>query len=235
MKALDRLRVVSVLGCLLVGSATTLLSGCALTGKADAFSIRYFTPETVKPHLTSANTKGANTNPNASDMPQLELGRVTSGLHLRDKIAYRDAAFEVGYYDDRRWTERPEVFVRRELARTLFEEHGFRRTLAGQAPVLDIEVIAFEEVRGKSPNGSSNALARIRLRMIVHDDRDAMFERTITVDRPVAQGGGSTEGLVQAMAEALDAAAEDVAKETEGVLRSRPKTDKAPSPETSPQ
>ncbi len=229
----DRLRVGLILGCLLVGTATTLLSGCALTGKADAFSIRYFTPEMVKPRLTSANTKGMSTN--ASDMPQLELGRVTSGFHLRDKIAYRDAAFEVGYYDDRRWTERPEVFVRRELARTLFEEHGFRRTLAGQAPVLDIELIAFEEVRGKSPNGSSNALARIRLRMIVHDDRDAMFERTITVDRPVAQGGGSTEGLVQAMAEALDAAAEDVAKETEAVLRSRPKTDKAPSPETSPQ
>jgi len=231
MKSLDRLSVVSVLGCVLIGTAA--LGGCALTGKGDALSIRYFTPETVKAHLTSASTKASNNA--ATDMPQLELGRVTSGLHLRDKIAYRDAAFEVGYYDDRRWTERPEVFVRRELARTLFEEHGFRRTLAGQAPVLDIEVIAFEEVRGKSPNGSSNASARIQLRMIVHDDRDAMFERTITIDRPVAQGAGSTEGLVQAMAEALDAAAEDVAKETEGVLRSRPKTDKAPSPETSPQ
>jgi cholesterol transport system auxiliary component len=198
-----------VIGILLLALSA---SGCALTSKGEALSVRWFSPETVRPRITSAETaKDAG----ESARPTLELGRITSGLHLRDKIAYRDAAFEVGYYDDRRWTERPEVFVRRSLARTLFEERGIRRALAGGAPVLDVEVIAFEEIRGPSP------AARIQLRVLVHDDRHALVEKTITVDRPIA-GRPGIDGLVQAMAEALDAAADDVAAVTESAVRAAP-------------
>lgn len=187
------------------------LSGCALTSKGTALDIRWFDPEATKPRLTSTTVGQP---PRVAR--EIDLGRVTSGINLREKIAYRDAAFEVGYYDDKRWTERPEVYVRRQVARTLFEERGLRRALAGQAPVLDIEVLAFEELRGASHS------ARIQLRLLVHDDRGALLERTITVDRPIAAERRDFDGLVAAMAQALDAVAVEVADETERAIAKEP-------------
>jgi cholesterol transport system auxiliary component len=184
--------------------------GGALTAKGEALDVRWYNPETAPPRLTSA-TPGS---PERIDRT-LELGRVTSGINLRERIAYRDAAYEVGFYDDKRWTERPEVYVRRALARTLFEERGMHRALAGQAPVLDVEVLSFEELRGAAP------AARIQLRMLVHDDRDALVEKTLTVDRPVAPGAKGFQAFVQAMAQALDAAVEQVANEVVAVLATR--------------
>ena len=194
---------------LLPAVTSVFLGGCALTSKGDALSIRYFNPETARPRLTSASP-GAR-----AEGMAVELGRVTSGVNLREKIAYRDAAFEMGFYDDKRWTERPEAYVRRELARTLFEERGMRRALAGQAPVLEVEVVSFEELRGSAP------AARIQLRILVHDDRDALLEKTISVDRPVRPGTTGFDGLVQAMAQALDAATEQVANEVAAVVAAR--------------
>ena len=127
--------------------------------------------------------------------------------------AVASAAFEVGFYEDKRWTARPEVYVRRELARTLFEERGVRRALAGEAPVLDVELLAFEQVRGPIP------AARIQLHFMIHDERETFLERTITVDRPVP--GDGFDAFVQAMAVALDAAATDIVTQAESVLRAR--------------
>jgi cholesterol transport system auxiliary component len=183
-------------------------TACALTSKAEALTVRYYDPESVAPvRLTSAGAPTA---------PQIEIGRVSSGVNLREKIAYRTTAFEVGFYDDRRWTERPEVYVRRALARTLFEEHGFTRALAGQAPTLDVEVVAFEELRGGAR--SAGDVARVRLRVVLHDDRDALLEKTITVDRPVARGGEHFEAFARAMAEAMDAATHAIAQDILGRL-----------------
>lgn len=188
----------------------TTLAGCALTSKGDALAVRWYNPETIKPRLTGA-TSGE---PDKAALA-IELGRVTSGGNLRELIAYRDTAYEVGYFDDKRWTERPEVFVERALARTLFEEKGLRRALAGQAPVLDVEVLSFEMLTRGRP------AARIQLRMLVHDDRDALLERTLTVERQVPKGETGFDSLVRAMAEALDEAAREVAKDAIAVLQAR--------------
>jgi cholesterol transport system auxiliary component len=193
-----------------LGGAIALLAlaGCALTSKGDALAVRWFDPETAKPRLTSAE-QGA---PVTMGAPAIELGRVSSGINLREKIAYRDSPYEVGYYDDKRWTERPELYVRRGLARTLFEERGMRRALAGQAPIVDVEVLAFEELRRERP------AARIQLRVVVHDDRDSLLEKTITVERPAPRTTDGFGGFVQAMAEALDAATEEVANDVSSVV-----------------
>lgn len=178
------------------------LSGCALTNKADALDIRYFTPEHVRPRLTgAADARG----------PALRLGRVTSGLHLREPIAYRDGTYEVGYYEDRRWTERPDLYVRRELGRVLFEEHGFRRVVSGDAPTLDVEVIAFEEVKTRELHA-----ARVVVRVLLVSDR-VLLEDTITVDEPVAASAPIDE-VVSAMARALDGMSDRVAREVGQVL-----------------
>lgn len=188
------------------------LSGCALTSKSEPLDVRYFTPEKVKPQLTAATS-----NPNQGDAPVLELGRISSGSNVREKMAFRDASWEVGYYEDRRWTERPEAFVRRELGRTLFEGRGFRRSISdGTAPTLEIELIAFEEIRAKPLH-----VARVQLRMILHDGREVLHEETITVDKPLPNNESSTEAVVAATAEALDAASAQVADKTQQILKSR--------------
>ena len=194
--------------------ASALSVGCALTSKGDALAIRWYTPENTKTTLTSASP-GAGVIPETA--PQIELGRVSSGINLREKIAYRDSTFEQGFYDDKRWTERPEVYVRRELERVLFEEHGLRRALAAQAPALEVEVVSFEEVIGP---GSVHS-ARITLKIVVHDERDSLLEKTDTVERPVDKNTKGFTGVVQAMAQALDAAAEEVSADVQRVLSTR--------------
>jgi cholesterol transport system auxiliary component len=193
----------------LIHVAAVALTGCALTAKGDALAIRWYTPESSKATLTDASIGGDI----AQSAPQIALGRITSGINLREKIAYRNSAFEEGFYDDKRWTERPEVFVRRALEKSLYEEHGFRRALASQAPVLEVEVVDFEEVLGPVH------AARIELRIVIHDDRDTLLERTITVERPVDPHDSGFTGVVQAMAQALDAAANATTNDVQRVMK----------------
>lgn len=198
---------------IILGLLLALSSGCALTSKADALAIRWYTPENTTPRLTAADGSTGMIKDNAL---QVQLGRVTSGINLREKIAYRDSTYEQSFYEDKRWTERPEIFVRRELERTMFEEHGFKRALAAQAPALEIEVVAFEEVLGPGPH-----VARVQLRAVVHDGRDSLLEKTVTVERPVAPDAKGFAGVAQAMAIALDAAAEEITADTERVVKAK--------------
>ncbi|HEY3593834.1 MAG TPA: ABC-type transport auxiliary lipoprotein family protein, partial [Polyangiaceae bacterium] len=87
-----------------------LLGGCALTSKSDPLMPRYFDPDLSSLPTAAADTDG---NPNA---PSLRLGRVTAGEHLRERIVYRQANRELGFYEERRWTENPDVYLRRALA-----------------------------------------------------------------------------------------------------------------------
>lgn len=228
-KTLPSRRARAARGVLTVLAGLALLApaaGCALTNKAEALSIRWYTPESTRARLTSASAgERGGEGPRLGDGAlQVQLGRVTSGVNLREKIAFRDSTFEQGFYEDKRWTERPEVYVRRALERTLFEEHGFQRALASQAPALEVEVVAFEEVTGPS---SAHA-ARVQLKVVLHDAREALLERTFTVERPIAPDTRGFAGFVQATAQALDAATEEVAAEAERVIlagRAAPRAD----------
>jgi cholesterol transport system auxiliary component len=181
-------------------------AGCALFSKSDVVRVRYFSPEVVRPRLTGAASSPAPGAPAQGDGVAVRLGRVSSGANLRERIAYREDAYELGYYDDWRWTERPETFVRRALDRTLFGAHGFRRVLVGSAPTLDVEVIAFDDLR----LGTSRA-ARVQLTMILFEDTGVLFDDTITVDRAASADKPKIEDVVAAMAVALDIASEQVA------------------------
>jgi ABC-type uncharacterized transport system auxiliary subunit len=192
--------------------ALATLSGCALVSKGQVNEVRWFSPETSHVTLTSAGAlvRERSSGEAPPDAGTLELGRVASGSHLREKIAYRETPYEVGYHEDERWTERPEAYVRRRVARALFEERGVRRAVAGEGPTLDVEVQAFEEVKGAPPR------ARIQLHVVLHDEEHALLEQTLLVECPVSPppGPGSKpriEDLVRAMAEALDAVSEEVA------------------------
>jgi cholesterol transport system auxiliary component len=179
--------------------------GCALFLKSDPFVPRYFSPETA---TTSAS-------PIAPSGLELRLGRVNAADYLRDRIVFRDSAYEVGYYEERRWTETPESYVRRELGRALFDRRGVRQIMYGAGSTLDVDVIAFEEVRGPAHVG------RVELTYVVVGDRTVQFAHSITVERPIANttASAAADSIVQALGRALVDAVEIVAEGTCKELR----------------
>ena len=131
--------------CLSATAFLLLATGCALTSKSDSVILRYFTPERVMAHGTAgAQVQGV---PPGGAKMQLHLGRVVASSYLRERIAFRDSDYEIGYYDDLRWTERPDAYVRRAMMRGLFEEQSIGRLISGGGPTLDNDLTAFEELR----------------------------------------------------------------------------------------
>lgn len=98
-----------------LGTALSVVgsSGCALTTKGDVVTVRYFSPEHLTSRLTAAAVAAPGP-PGAEMRPSrgLVLGAVSSGSNLRERIVFRSGAHEIGYYEDFRWTERPETYVR---------------------------------------------------------------------------------------------------------------------------
>lgn len=165
------------------------LTGCALLGKSEPLVPRYFTPE------YDGDAAAA---PVRSDL-QLRLGRVEGWSHLRERMVSRNSR-EFFYAEDRRWTERPEIYLRRALSRALFEERGVVEALSGRAITLEVELIAFEELQ-------PSRTARMQARMVLRDDRICLLQETITVEQPVAEGveADRARAVVDALSQALHA------------------------------
>jgi ABC-type uncharacterized transport system auxiliary subunit len=178
------------------GLSLALAAGCALTERSVPVEITYYTPENVHAaRLTSGDLASG---------PLLRLGRVSGDTSLGQRIVFADGTYRVRYYDDRRWTERPTIYVRRALSRALFEGGGFRRALEADAPTLDVEVLSFEEL--KTP---ARHAAHVSLRVVLSTDR-VLLEDTVAVSEPVARE--SFDDVVGALARALDEASEEVAR-----------------------
>ena len=171
-------------------------SGCALLSRGASVDTKWYTPELTQPSAGSAERQ---------ETGELRLGRVTAGADLGLRIAYSDGLYGMGYYEGLRWTERPEHYVRRALGRSLFEQGPFRRTLDATAPTLDVEVVDFEEVKAPTTHA-----ARISLRVVLARDH-VLLERTVAVSRAVP--GGTFDGFVAAMSQALEASASEIARD----------------------
>ncbi len=176
------------------------LSSCALFSKAEVPARRYFTPVIHQP--TEA--------PRSLRCPvELRLGRVTASDPIAEHIMYRQGEAEVGFYEDRVWTERPEASLRRLLARALFEERGLRRLERGGGATLEVELITFEEVREPTHVG------RVSVAFTLTDERYDSLQHTQTFEQPIAKVEPAREGaaLALAMGEALRTAVESVANQ----------------------
>jgi cholesterol transport system auxiliary component len=176
-----------------------LSCSCALTSRSEALPMRYF----------SAEGLGRGPAPKLSHGSELSLRleRVRSSSHLGEPIAYRTSEHELGYYDEERWTERPEAFLERGLERALFQERGVTRVIGGASEALSVELIAFEEVRGPQP------VARLVATLTLHDERAAQLEQTIRVERPIPNTGKDAAArAVAALSAALDEAVEQIAQ-----------------------
>lgn len=155
-----------------------LQTGCALTSKAEALSPRYFSPE--QPPLSVAS-------PLEKDLA-LRLDQVASAQYLDERISYRLSGSEVGFYDNRRWTEVPEAYLRRALERELFERRGLQRVVTGSGPSLSVELTAFEEIRGEPTR------ARVTLIFNLRDERGSLIDKTLTLERElIAPKGADAE------------------------------------------
>jgi cholesterol transport system auxiliary component len=183
-----------------------LLPGCAFFGKSEPLSLRYYDPE--------SEVKEVATTPPALGKPSLRLGHVVGGSHLRERIAYHVSARELGFYDDRRWTERPEDYLRRALARGLFEERAITSLVTGVGPSLDVELLDFSELRGQKHG------VRVRARAVLVDQRAVRFEHTFTVEEPVSGGDDADDfaRVADAMARALTRTVDEIGDRVLGEL-----------------
>jgi ABC-type uncharacterized transport system auxiliary subunit len=154
-------------------------SGCALTSKSDSVILRYFALDEARTHAANPAPPPGEHAKTASAPLELRLGRVNAASYLKDRIAYRDAN-EVGYYDELRWTEKPEAYVRRALARAFFEDRGIKQLISGSGPTLEVELSAFEELRG------SKRAVRVELIWLLRDDQLVSTQRSFVIERPLA-------------------------------------------------
>jgi cholesterol transport system auxiliary component len=166
--------------------------GCALTSKGEPIQPRYYSPE-----RSGAAEKAAS--PPPGPVVELRLGHVTAASYLDERMVFRDSAFELGYYQEKRWTEPPEEYLRRRLERALFEERGLHHVVGGNAPTLEVELIAFEEIR------KPRRTARVQVGVRLQDARLVRWEETLTVEQPVAEPSkaGAADEVVEALGAAL--------------------------------
>lgn len=196
---MKRSNVPAALG--LAALAVAQLAGCALTSKSDALIFHYYTMDGVsqraRPRAEAPRETG----------PGLRLGRVAAASHLEDKIVYRSSEHELGFYEEHRWSEEPAEFLERALARELFEARGLSRVVAGRAPTLEVELIAFEEIQ------KPKHVARVELIVVLHDEQRVGLQETLRFEKPLPDDeavGVLAEALSEAMKEAVDAVAKRV-------------------------
>jgi len=187
--------------------AAIFFGGCALLEKAEPLDVTYFdpSPATIREQAIAGATSERGS-------IELRLDRVTAAEHLRERIAYRRRGVEIGFYEDQRWAEQPDTYVRRALAHALFDEQGFGEAVSGARPALEAELIAFEEVR--SPRGKG---ARVSIRYALRDGARVVASDLITIERPL-DGGGQPIDLARALGDALGAASTEIGKRTAAAL-----------------
>lgn len=184
----------SALGGLSLGS----LSGCALLSKSAPLTPRYFTPD-LSPGADQPR-------PEHKSGQKLRLGSVKAGPHLRERMAYRTSEQEVAYYNERRWTERPEAYLSRALSRSLFEEHGFVRAISGASHTLDAELVAFEEIK------TTDHVVRVEVVINLYDMAGGHLQRTVQSQKEVEGTKDDPEAIVRALSDALRSVVSEITK-----------------------
>jgi cholesterol transport system auxiliary component len=161
------------------------LAGCALLSRGKALPASYYEPEFPAVHPVAVPSPGC----------ALDLGHVDAADQLREEIQFRTPPFQAGYYEERRWTETPDRYLRRALERRLFEGNRCVRTLSYGGATLDATLLSFAEVR--SPEA-----ARISVHILLHDGPRVLLDATVEADRAAGQAG-DFDAVVRALSEAL--------------------------------
>jgi ABC-type uncharacterized transport system auxiliary subunit len=148
--------------------------------------LRHFTPDVA--HAES---------PPAAHCGVLWLDRITSSAHLRYRIVHRTSPVEIALYETLRWTDHPDVYIRRALEQHLFEAGGLVQSTSRGDLSLAVDVLGFEQV-------DAPAAGRVQLAYELRDDRAVVASGTVTLTRP--RMGPQIEAVVAAIGEATEAA-----------------------------
>jgi cholesterol transport system auxiliary component len=169
--------------------AALLANGCALLSRGTSLKPRYYDPAQPAPTAAIAGSPAC----------AVHLGDVSASDDLGQSIAFRRSAYEVGYYETRRWSQSPDNYLRRALVRALFDEHRCRRVLSGDGPTLDARLLTFEQQI--EPDR-----ARVAVHMMVSDSRGVLVEHTFEATRPFVEeaSGAGFDSFVAALSIALD-------------------------------
>ena len=178
--------------------AIACLAGCALTSKSPPLEQRYF----------SAEVQARAASPPAAPRRALRLGRITLAPNLRGALVHRDSDVDLAPYTTLRWSDSPDVYVVDAVRGVLFDARRFDQGVAGNVPILDIEVVAFEEIR----HGTARS-GRVQLRYVVRDDERVLARGAAFAEEPAA--APQIEVVVTAIRAALAAAAGDLAAQLE--------------------
>jgi ABC-type uncharacterized transport system auxiliary subunit len=182
------------------GLAMLVIPACSIVPpRSPPIEVRTFSAEVPASRAATERTHAPN-----DDVPKVRLGHVAAAGNLHTRIVHRDSALELGEYETLRWAEDPEEYVRRSLSRTLFDERGIEQGIHGNIPTIEVEVVAFEEVR----RGASRA-GRVELRYKLHDDKLVLASGDIVSEQPAA--GNDIGQVVAAISRALEDATQKVA------------------------
>src|SRR5262245_50140123 len=130
---------------------------------------------------------------------RLRLRTVASAAYLDEGVAWRSGV-EVGIRPGVRWAERPEVVLQHVLLSQLFSGGRLVRTEALDAPVLDVELLAFEELLDE---GGDVALVALRAHLL-GESRDELQAFELQSRQPPAGDDDRTEALARALGAGLD-------------------------------
>lgn len=160
----------------------TVLAGCALATKSPPVTVRYYSP----PLADGSESR--------SQRPSARLARISAASHLGYAIAYRTSPVELQLHDLDRWTDTPDIYVKRALEQRLAHNPSGRS--------LDVEVLAFEELHSP-PSG------RVQLSYTIRTDERVLASDIVTVVRSARSERRAD--VVVAIGHALDAAADQIA------------------------
>lgn len=180
-----------------------LALGCSLTKPTKPLPLRHFAPD-IPEQARAEGTAPCGT---------LAFGRMSARTHLRYRIVHRRSPVEVAMYETLRWTDRPDVYVQRALSEQLFEREGLVQTASSSDLVLEIDVLAFEQVDAPVPGGHVKLAYRLR------DNRTVVDSGTINVERPSRTP--RIENVIQAIGAANEAATAELAERIAPIVRQR--------------
>jgi uncharacterized lipoprotein YmbA len=192
----------------LVVATAVLLSGCALTSKADPIVLLYYSPLSAALESSEAATPAT-----GSARQELRLRRVTAAAHLREGLVHRESSSEYRVSERHLWTEPPADYLRRAITRQLFERQGVRRAFQGSSPTLELELTCFEELRDQSK-------VRVEVVASLQVGQRAVLQETFRVEGPAKRPSDSSSRA--AVAEALGKALAEVVVAIAAKVTERP-------------
>lgn len=181
------------------------VNACISTAQAGSTQSR----NSSQPSLRSTATAGTPT----LGLIEVQLGTVSSSLHVYDGVVARSHTREPLNNKELRWGDSPESYLRRELERTLCTMQWVPKTAGSTAPTLDVDLATVDNV----PLNPGLAL-RLQVKARFHQGSRLLFEKTLTIERIVMGQPPLPEDMILALVDALNAAAQQITANARQVM-----------------